>query len=167
MTYDILINGTRRSVEVTAPFAEGSRVIAVIDGRSVMADSLSISPGVYSMLLDGRSLDVTVEEATNGLLVRINGREFKLEITDPRAWRRGRGGSIELAGRQQIAAPMPGKIVRVVGAMGREGEAGQGLMVIDAMKMQNEIRSPKSGTVEKIVREGQTVNAGEILAVVA
>jgi biotin carboxyl carrier protein len=167
MTYDILINGTRRSVEVTAPFAEGSRVIAVIDGRSVMADSLSISPGVYSMLLDGRSLDVTVEEATNGLLVRINGREFKLEITDPRAWRRGRDGSIELAGRQQIAAPMPGKIVRVLVAMGQQVEAGQGLLVIEAMKMQNEIRSPKSGTVEKIVREGQTVNAGEILAVVA
>jgi biotin carboxyl carrier protein len=140
---------------------------AVIDGRSVVADAARISPGAYSMLLDGRSLDVTIEEATDGLLVRINGREFKLEIADPRAWRRGRGGSIELSGRQQVAAPMPGKIVRVLAAMGQQVETGQGLLVIEAMKMQNEIRSPKSGTLEKIVREGQTVNAGEVLAVVA
>jgi biotin carboxyl carrier protein len=167
MTYDIFINGTRRNVEVTSPFKEGSRMAAIIDGRSVMADTARISPGAYSMLLDGRSFDVTVQEATDGLLVRINGREFKLEIADPRAWRRGRSGSIELAGRQQIAAPMPGKIVRVLAAMGQQVEPGQGLLVIEAMKMQNEIRSPKSGTVEKIVREGQTVNAGEILAVVA
>ena len=90
-----------------------------------------------------------------------------MEIADPRAWRRGRGGSIELEGRQQVAAPMPGKIVRVLVAPGQQVEAGQGLLVIEAMKMQNEIRSPKSGTVEKLVREGQTVNAGEILAVVA
>jgi len=166
MTYDIFINGTRRSVEIASPSAEGSRVTAVIDGRTVAADAAKISPSVYSVLVNGRSLDVTLEEATDGLLVRIDGREFKLEIADPRAWQRGRGGSIELAGRQQIAAPMPGKIVRVLAAMGQQVEAGQGLLVIEAMKMQNEIRSPKSGTLEKIVREGQTVNAGEILAVV-
>jgi biotin carboxyl carrier protein len=166
MTYDILINGTRRSVEAASPLTEGSRLNAVIDGRSVLADTASVSPGAYSMILDGHSLEVTVEEAIDGLLVRISGREFRLEITDPRAWRRGRGGSIELAGRQQVAAPMPGKIVRVLAAMGQRVEAGQGLLVIEAMKMQNEIRSPKSGIVEKIVREGQTVNAGETLAVV-
>ncbi len=166
MKYEILINGARRSIEVSSPFTEGSRVTAVIDGRNVMADAARISPRVYSILLNGRSLNVTVEEATDGLLVRINGREFNLEIANPRTWRRGRGGSIELAGRQQVAAPMPGKIVRVLAAMGQQVEAGQGLLVIEAMKMQNEIRSPKSGTLEKIVREGQTVNAGEILAVV-
>ena len=90
------------------------------------------------------------------------------EIADPRSWRRGRGGSIEaLRVRQQIIAPMPGKIVRVLVAPGEQVEADQGLLVIEAMKMQNEIRSPKAGKVEKMVREGQTVNAGEILAVVA
>ena len=166
MTYDIFINGARRKVEVASPFAEGSRVTAVIDGRTVEADAAKISPGVYSVLLNGRSLDLTVEETTDGLLVRLNGREFNTQIADPRAWRRGRSGSIELAGRQQVAAPMPGKIVRVLAAMGQQVESGQGLLVIEAMKMQNEIRSPKSGTLEKIVREGQTVNAGEILAVV-
>jgi biotin carboxyl carrier protein len=166
MKYDILINGTRRNVEITPPRKEEPRMTAVIDGRSVVADAAKILPGVYSILLGGRSLEVTVEETTDGLLLRTAGREFHVEIADPRAWRRGRGGSIELAGRQQVAAPMPGKIVRVLVAQGQQVEAGQGLLVIEAMKMQNEIRSPKSGTIERLAREGQTVNAGEILAVV-
>jgi biotin carboxyl carrier protein len=63
-------------------------------------------------------------------------------------------------------APMPGKIVRVLVAAGQKVESGQGLLVIEAMKMQNEIRSPKSGTVERLAQQGQTVNAGEVLAVV-
>ena len=166
MKYDILINGAQRSVEITSPLKEGPRMTAVIDGRSVVADAARILSSVYSILLGGRSLEVTVEETTDGLLLRTAGREFHVEIADPRAWRRERGGSIEFAGRQQVTAPMPGKIVRVLVAPGQQVEAGQGLLVIEAMKMQNEIRSPKSGTVEVLVREGQTVNAGEILAVV-
>jgi biotin carboxyl carrier protein len=66
-----------------------------------------------------------------------------------------------------VTAPMPGKIVRVLSAPGEKVEAGQGLLVIEAMKMQNEIRSPKSGTIERLAKEGNTVQAGEILAVVA
>jgi biotin carboxyl carrier protein len=89
-----------------------------------------------------------------------------VEIFDPRSWRRKRGAGIDLEGRQQLIAPMPGKIVRVLVAAGQEVNVGQGLLVIEAMKMQNEIRSPKSGIVEKLAREGQTVNAGEVLAIV-
>ncbi len=137
-----------------------------VDGRLVEADAIKISRGTYSILLAGRSLEVTVEETANGLLVRANGREYQVEIFDPRSWRRGRGAGIELEGRQQLIAPMPGKIVRVLVAAGQQVAAGQGLLVIEAMKMQNEIHSPKSGTVEKVAREGQTVNAGEVLAVV-
>ena len=122
--------------------------------------------GVYSILLGGRSLEVTTEETSSGLLVRTNGQEFQVEVIDPRSWRRGRGAGIELEGRQQLVAPMPGKIVRVLVAAGQHVDAGQGLLVIEAMKMQNEVRAPKSGTVEKLAREGQTVNAGEVLAVV-
>ena len=131
------------------------------------ADAVRISRGAYSVLLGGRSLEVTAEETSAGLLMRANGREFQVEIIDPRSWRRGRGAGIELEGRQQLVAPMPGKIVRVLVAAGQQVSAGQGLLVIEAMKMQNEIRSPKSGTVEKLAREGQTVNAGEVLAVVS
>jgi len=106
-------------------------------------------------------------QSGDGWLVRTPGREFQVEILDPRSWRRAHGGSIELEGRQQVVAPMPGKIIRVLAVAGQKVEAGQGLLVIEAMKMQNEIRSPKSGTVDRLAQEGQTVNAGEILAVVA
>jgi biotin carboxyl carrier protein len=166
MKYEITSNGTRRSVEFTPPANEASQVTFTVDGRLVEADAILISRGAYSILIGGRSLEVTAEETSNGLLLRANGREFQVEIFDPRSWRRGRGAGIELEGRQQLVAPMPGKIVRVLVAAGQQVSAGQGLLVIEAMKMQNEIRSPKSGTVEKLAREGQTVNPGEVLAIV-
>jgi len=141
-------------------------VAFTVDGRLVEADAVRISRGAYSILIGGRSLEVTADETAGGVLLRTNGREFQVEIFDPRSWRRRRGAGIELEGRQQLVAPMPGKIVRVLVAAGEQVAAGQGLLVIEAMKMQNEIRSPKSGIVEKLAREGQTVNAGEVLAVV-
>jgi len=137
-----------------------------VDGRLVEADAVRISRGTYSILLGGRSFEVTAEETSDGLLLRTRGHEYQVEVIDPRSWQRRRGAGIELEGRQQLVAPMPGKIVRVLAAAGQQVTAGQGLLVIEAMKMQNEIRSPKSGIVEKVAREGQTVNAGEVLAIV-
>jgi acetyl/propionyl-CoA carboxylase alpha subunit len=166
MKYEIAINGIRRGVEFTPPKAEASRATLAVDGRIVEADAIRISGGTYSILLGGKSLDVTVEETPGGLLLRSNGREFHVEIFDTRSWRGGHGAGIELEGRQQLIAPMPGKIVRVLVAAGQKVGTGDGLLVIEAMKMQNEIRSPKSGIVEKVAQEGQTVNAGEILAIV-
>ncbi len=123
-------------------------------------------PACIRFFSAGRSFEVTVDKSGDGWLLRTAGREFHLEIIDPRSWRRARGGSIELEGRQEVTAPMPGKIVRVLAAPGQKVEAGQGLLVIEAMKMQNEIRSPKSGTLGRLAQEGQTVKAGEILAIV-
>ncbi len=171
MKYEIVVNGARRGVEFAPPANESPSLSAMIEGRPVEADVVRISRGVYSVLLGGQSLEVTVEEQSmkfaSGLLVRAGGREFQMEVIDPRSWRRGHGEGIELEGRQKIVAPMPGKVVRVLVEPGQSVAAGQGLLVIEAMKMQNEIRSPKSGTVEKLAVEGQTVNAGEILAIVS
>jgi biotin carboxyl carrier protein len=164
--YEIIINGASRSVEFTPPANGSSRVKLTIDGRQVTACAVPVSPGAYSILLDGRSLEVTAEENADGFLMRVDGREFQTQVVDPRSWRRARDAGAELEGRQQLVAPMPGKIVRVLATVGQEVCAGEGLLVIEAMKMQNEIRSPKSGTVEKLAHEGQTVNAGEVLAIV-
>jgi biotin carboxyl carrier protein len=166
MKYEIVINGARRSVEFTPPMNGASLATFTVDGRLEEADAIRISSGAYSVILRGRSLDVTAEETSTCLVLRTNGHEFQVQIIDPRSWQRGRGAGVELEGRQQLIAPMPGKIVRVLVAAGQQVNAGQGLLVIEAMKMQNEIRSPKSGTVEKLAREGQTVNAGEVLAIV-
>src|SRR5579863_1734580 len=166
MKYEVVINGEPRRVEFD-PRAKGApRLTFSVDGRPLEADASMISPAAYSILFAGRSLEVTAEEKSDGLLMRVNGREYQVQIIDPRSWRRGRGGGVELEGRQQLTAPMPGKIVRLLVEAGQQVSAGQGLLVIEAMKMQNEIRSPKSGTVEKLGREGQTVNAGEVLAIV-
>ena len=168
MKIDLNFDGARRSVELTSSGGEPSRVTATIDGRQVEADAIKISPGVYSILLGGRSFEVRVETLAEGMVLHTAGREHRVDIVDPRSWRRSRGGKIDLAGRQQVSAPMAGKIVRVLIAEGQQVESGQGLLVVEAMKMQNEIRSPKTGTVERLsAREGETVNAGEILAVIA
>jgi biotin carboxyl carrier protein len=167
MKNDVLLNGARRGVELTRSAEEPRQLVATIDDRRVELDAAKISPGVYSILLDGRSLEVRFEALVDGTLLHTAGREYRVEIVDPRSWRRSRSGRIDPAGRQQIAAPMAGKVVRVLVSPGQQVETGQGLLVVEAMKMQNEIRSPKTGTVERLLaREGQTVNSGEILAVI-
>jgi biotin carboxyl carrier protein len=123
-------------------------------------------PAVYSVLLDGRSYDVYVEEAADGLVVVIGGHRFEIGVRDPRKLSHKRGGPGH-EGRQNVTAPMPGKVVRVLVAAGDEVAAGQGLLVVEAMKMQNELKAARPGRVETIsVREGATVSAGEVLAVI-
>ena len=147
--------------------ASGWRV--TLDGRPVAVDAVEIAPNTISILLDGQSFEISVTPSPEGKLKLQTGtREFTAEIIDPRAWSGRRHANVEVEGRQQIVAPMPGKVVRLLVKAGDRVEAGQGLLVVEAMKMQNEIRSPKSGTVERVLaREGQPVNAGEVLCVVA
>jgi len=138
----------------------------ILDGRPVAVDAVEITPNTLSILLDGQSFEISVTPSPDGKLKLQTGtQEFTAEVIDPRAWSGRRHGSVEAEGRQQVVAPMPGKVVRLLVKAGDHVEAGQGLLVVEAMKMQNEIRSPKSGTVERILaREGQPVNTGEILA---
>ena len=124
--------------------------------------------GTYSILLDGRAYEVRVQPTLDVLRVHAGGREFSAQVLDPRAWRGKRGGVLELERRQQVSAPMPGKVERVLVKAGDAVEAGRGMLVVEAMKMQNEIRSPKKGKVEGLlVAEGQAVNAGDPLVIVA
>lgn len=164
MNIEIEIGGQRRTVEIER---EGTRVLAAIDGRVLEADALVVAPGVFSILLDGRSFEVRVTEKHDGLHVHADGNDYVAQVRDPRSWRGRQGGAAGVEGRQQIVAPMPGKVVRTLVKEGDTVEAGKGVLVVEAMKMQNEIRAPKSGTVEKVlVKEGQAVNAGEVLAVI-
>jgi biotin carboxyl carrier protein len=161
----VTIRGHRRVIE--ASISNGKMRLAV-DGRSVEADSVATAPGLCSILLEGRSFEAHVKETAPGdVTVMIDEREFLARIGDPRRWQRRREAALGAEGRQHVTASMPGKVVRVLVAAGEAVEAGQGLVVIEAMKMQNEVRSPRSGRVERLlVTEGQAVNGGEILAVV-
>jgi biotin carboxyl carrier protein len=153
------------SVEVTR---EGNRLRVGLAGRRIEADAVEVATGTYSVLVGGRAFEVRVEPVADRLRVYAGTLEYNIQISDPRAWKRRRGAGLEAEGRQEITTPMPGKVVRVLVKQGDAVEAGQGLLVVEAMKMQNEIRSPKSGVIEKLlVTEGQTVNASEPLAVVA
>jgi biotin carboxyl carrier protein len=136
-----------------------------LDGEAVEADVAEIAPHTLSILLRGESHEIRVARSSDGLLkVQTGLREFTAEVTDQRSWRGRRLGHIEVEGRQQITAPMAGKVVRLLVKSGEKVEVGQGLLVVEAMKMQNEIRSTKSGIVERLLaEEGQAVNAGETL----
>jgi biotin carboxyl carrier protein len=116
--------------------------------------------------MDGRSYEARVDETPGGLVVVIDGFRFEIEVRDPRRWsRKSAGGGAE--GVQNIAAPMPGKIVRVLIAPGDEVQPGQGLVVVEAMKMQNEMKAARAGRVLTLhAREGASVTAGEVLATI-
>ena len=165
---EIELGGKTRTVEWTV--ADG-RTHWMINGRAAVADAVEVGNGVYSILIGGESLEVRVEREPGlggRLRVIVGGREYSGFVRDPRAWRKHRGAAAEVEGAQQVLAPMPGKIVRVLVAAGDVVSAGQGVAVVEAMKMQNEVRAPKSGQVQRIhVSEGQTVAAGEVIAVVA
>ncbi|MGA8145765.1 MAG: biotin/lipoyl-containing protein [Candidatus Acidiferrales bacterium] len=165
MKLAIALNGKAHQVELTHA---GNRLSCIVDGVPLEADGVKIAPGIYSILIDGESFEARVEPDGRGLRLTVANREWQAEIRDPREWHRNRSGAAEAEGRQQVLAPMPGKIVRVLVGAGHTVETKQGLFVVEAMKMQNEIRSPKSGIVERLlVTEGQTVNAGEVLAIIA
>ncbi len=131
-------------------------------------DVVEVAPGVLSVLLEGQSFTVHVVRDGESWRVHSRGSDLEVAVRDPRRWTgRAGGAAAGRAGRQEVTAPMPGKEVRVLVTERQEIEAGQGLVVVEAMKMQNEIPSPKSGVVEQVrVREGDTVEHGAVLAVI-
>jgi biotin carboxyl carrier protein len=165
MKLEVQIGGKTRAVEVVR---RDGRLVCTLDGLPVEADAVEVGTATYSILLRGQSYEVRVHEAPDGLHINAGGEELVAQVVDPRKWRsRQAAHGVEAEGRQEIKAPMPGKIVRVLAKAGDAVEAGQGLLVVEAMKMQNEIKVPKTGKLEKVlVAEGQAVNAGETVAVV-
>jgi biotin carboxyl carrier protein len=156
MKLDLNIDGREECVEIlNGRFRFG-------EGREREASVETLQPGVYSVLLDGRSYQARVE----GGVVTVNGFRYEIEVRDPRRWsRKSRGGAH--SGAQNIKAPMPGKVVRVLVGVGDVVEAGQGVVVVEAMKMQNELKAPRAGAVVGMVAKiGATVAAGEVLATI-
>src|SRR5436309_5513611 len=163
------IDGEEVALEVRR---EGGRVFADVGGRRYELEARALGAGEYLLLHEGRVYECRVEQAQGAqgrgsLIVSVGAGEYAVTLTDPKHLRGARVAGGHDAGRAQVVAPMPGKVVRVLVERGQAVEAGAGLVGVEAMKMQNELKSPKSGTVVELrVEAGATVNAGELLAVI-
>lgn len=115
MKLGIELDGKTRIVELTR--VDG-RVIFLIDAVRVDADAVEIAPGAYGILIEGESFEVRVDPRGRALRISVGGWEYSATVRDPRVWRPKRGGALEFEGRQQVMAPMPGKIVRVLAKVG-------------------------------------------------
>jgi acetyl/propionyl-CoA carboxylase alpha subunit len=163
MRLEVIVDGQRRVLDLKNGEAEG-RWEVDFDSTPLAADVREVEPGVYSILIDGRSHEVKIEAGADRCYAVLRGRRYEVQVLDPRRLERGRGTS-SAAGRQRIVSPMPGRVVRVLVRAGEEVTMGQGIVVVEAMKMQNEIRSPKTGRVIALrVQEGAAVAGGETLA---
>jgi biotin carboxyl carrier protein len=163
MKRELVVNGKLHTIEVRK---ENGLVHFSLPDRSGTASIIKVEPGVYSVLLNGKSYQARAGQSENSIAVEIRGHMFEIEIQDPRAPRRNTGPRAG-EGQQRVLAPMPGKIIRLLVAEGAQVEPGDGIVVIEAMKMQNELKALRAGTVTSLpVGEGATVGAGELLAVI-
>jgi biotin carboxyl carrier protein len=138
-----------------------------VDGREFQVDAVVTRPDVLSMLIGGRSYEIKREQTATDLHLWVGIKRFAIELRDPRSLRSRKGGAADDKGPKKLVAPMPGRVVRVLVTESAEVDAGQGLVVVEAMKMQNEIKSPKKGLVQKLLaKQGENVNAGDVLAIV-
>lgn len=164
MTYDVTIDGKnyRLELELTAD----GRWLCRLDGREVEVDAILARPDVLSLRIGTQTHEIKSERFADELHLWVGSMRFAAEVRDPRSLR-GRTRAADHQGPKKITAPMPGKVVRILVREKSEVEAGAGVVVVEAMKMQNEIKSPKKGTIQKIlVSEGAAVNAGDVLVIV-
>ena len=149
---------------------DGSRVQAEIDGRGYTLEVRESGAGGYVLINDAAVFDCRVDgrpDAGKPIGVIVGATEYSVTLIDPKRLRGASGAIAHADEAARIVAPMPGKVVRALVSVGDRVEAGAGIVVVEAMKMQNEMKSPKAGTVAALhVEVGATVNAGDVLAIV-
>jgi biotin carboxyl carrier protein len=164
MICHVTIDGTEYRLELDR---EAGGWHCRVDGREVLVDAVLVQPDVLSVLIAGKAYEIRREWVEPGLRMWIGEQTYRAELRDPRSLRNRKLRADHGKGARQLVAPMPGKVVRFLVGENSPVEAGQGVVVVEAMKMQNEIKSPKKGTVVKLaVAEGAAVNAGDVLAIV-
>jgi biotin carboxyl carrier protein len=162
--YEVLIDGKGHRLELDRA---DKRWRCKLDGDEIQMNAVLTRPDVLSMIIEGRAYEIKRECSPTDTHLWIGSARYEAELRDPRSLRSRKAGTGEERGPRKLITLMPGKVVRVLVREQAEVEAGQGVIVVEAMKMQNEIKSPKRGTVVKIVvAEGANVNAGDVLAIV-
>jgi|SRR3990167_3499625 len=139
-----------------------------VDGNEFLVDGKKTGLTNYSLIVDNRSFEVDVDITEDEYRVLVDGRSYHVELVDERRVRLGGAQpGIQLEGRQQVSVPMPGKVIAVLAGEGDRVEKGQGLVIVEAMKMENEVRSPIAGEVKEVrVKAGDALEAGALLMVV-
>ncbi|HMH14834.1 MAG TPA: acetyl-CoA carboxylase biotin carboxyl carrier protein subunit [Edaphobacter sp.] len=156
------IEGRKHTVELPVGAVSGA-VECIVDGQRTAVDMRVLEAGVMSLVVGGRQFRCFLD----GDGVVIEGRRYGFEVDDPRSLRGRKGGGAGVDGPRPVKAPMPGRVVRVMVNDGQDVTEGEAIVVIEAMKMQNELRSPKAGRVVRVaVGVGDAVGAGDVLAVV-
>jgi biotin carboxyl carrier protein len=160
--FDATVDGRTLRVEVRG---KDGRYTVLLDGRALEVDARSTGPHFLSLLVAGRSYEAGIEKRAGGYTVVFPDDVVAVDLAGAA---RGAGAPVRKAsGPARVTAPMPGKVVRVLVAPEEMVQAGQGLVVVEAMKMENELKAPRAGRVRQVpVREGQPVDAGALLAVV-
>ena len=147
---------------------DGSRVHAEIDGREYTLDVRESGESGYVLMADAAVFDCRVDgraDAGKSIRVIVGATEYSVTLDDPKRLRGAFGAVAPADAAARIVAPMPGKVVRVLVNVGDRVETGAGIVVVEAMKMQNEMKSPQAGRVVELkTSTGAAVTAGEVLA---
>lgn len=168
MRYFTKLQGQKEAVPVDIEPAGENRYKLTINGVTHVVDALTLPHGAVTMLVDNDSYGVEFEENGDEVGVLVRGQVTRVDVADERRLRlRAATVGFSAEGKQLIAAPMPGKVVKVLVKVGDEVKQGQGLVVVEAMKMENELKSPKDGkVVELFAKEGTAVENNAKLVVV-
>ena len=168
MRFYTQLKGQKDPVPVDVEPLDGSRYVVTMNGERHELDALMLGHGAVSMLVDGDSFSVEFEEHKDEVAVLVRNQVTRVDVADERRRRlRAAATAFTVEGRQTVCAPMPGKVVKVLVKVGDEVKEGQGLVVVEAMKMENELKSPKAGKVVELpAKEGSAVENGAKLVVV-
>lgn len=165
MLYEINVDGKNYRVEINP--AEQGRWLCKLDGKEFLLDAVLTNQNSLSLIIANNSYEILREQTGQETCLWIQNAPYTVELRDPRSFRARNRAAKDHDGPRKLTASMPGKVVRLLLSAGNEVEVGQGVLVLEAMKMQNEIKSPKKGTIQKIlVEEGTAVKAGDVLAIV-
>jgi biotin carboxyl carrier protein len=163
MLFDATTGGETARIEVRE---NRGRYLVTLGEKRLELDLVDTGGSDLSVLIDGVSYDLTVEKTSEGIAVLVRGDRFDVDLKE--AVKGAVLGRAAPKGPLRLTAPMPGKIVKVLVNTGDTVEAGQGVLVMEAMKMENELKSGRAGTVQEIkVKEGQAVEMGALLLVIA
>jgi acetyl/propionyl-CoA carboxylase alpha subunit len=162
----VAIDGRLRKLVLELDPQDGS-FVCEIDGEKLEGSANLLQPGILSLLLGGRSYRCVLDQGGEEPGIFLDGQRHSFRIEDPRLLKKRLAGAASGSGPLSIKAPMPGRVVRVLAELGAQVEANQGVLVIEAMKMQNELKAPKAGKVIELrAAPGAAVNAGEVLAII-